>query len=696
MDTSLFFFINKGLQNIIFDAVMPFITQNAHLFFAVFVFCSLFLGWRKALIVFSLCVIALIVSDGSGHILKDLLERPRPCQILENVRLLVGCGGSYSLPSNHAVNAFALAAVFGFFFRRIYLLVFFIASLVAFSRIYVGVHYPSDVIAGAVLGVITAGAVLASYTWSSGRFREKPYSTAFILTLLALTFFRYYYLVTGPLDVSPDEAHYWEWSRRLDFSYYSKGPVIAYLIAFTTWLMGDTIFGIRFFSPLLLALSSVVIYLFTRELFPDDKDDKRPCIAGLLLQITPLFAPFGVLMTIDSPFIFFWSVSLYLFWKAINSNASSVMRNGLTVNTHNASLISHHGFSYWLLLGLTVGLGLLTKYTMAFFYLCASFIFLFFRDQRHWLKRKGPYVALAASVIVFSPVIIWNSAHDWVTVKHTAGQAHIAEGFKISFKHFVEFLGSQIGVLTPLLFFIVMYGAIKQYVAKYTSPISLNSSRFLFWFWAPVLGFFLLKSLQAKVQANWAMPAYITAFIAATDFFFSREIFTRGIKILIAAAFIIALSVTLVAHYPAILDLPVKMDPSSRLRGWKELGIKAGKLYNSMKSRGSRNVFLFSDKYQVSGELAFYTSGKPKTYCVNLGRRMNQYDIWGGFDKLIGYDAIFVTIDNVNFPNELKASFDSFEKEIFEVREKDKILRKYSLFTCYDFKGFRGRRFESY
>ncbi|HDK17289.1 MAG TPA: hypothetical protein ENG75_05045 [Nitrospirae bacterium] len=138
------------------------------------------------------------------------------------------------------------------------------------------------------------------------------------------------------------------------------------------------------------------------------------------------------------------------------------------------------------------------------------------------------------------------------------------------------------------------------------------------------------------------------------------------------------------------------MDPSSRLRGWVELGIKTGEVYNSMLSSGSSEVFIFSDKYQVAGELAFYTPGQPYTYCVNLGRRMNQYDIWGGFDRLLGQDAIFVTIGEGDMPEALEKAFESHEKESFTVKEGDRILRQYSIFRSYDFKGLEPRKTESY
>ncbi|MBI4687628.1 MAG: glycosyltransferase family 39 protein [Nitrospirae bacterium] len=709
MDTSLFFLLNRDIKNPIFDVIMPVITSKPYLLFmpfALYLLASKKYEFRKRLILLSLCLISVGLSDGTASILKTLFERQRPCHILKGVNLLVGCTGSFSFPSNHAANAFSLGAGLAYFFRGAAIPLYLLSAIVALSRIYVGVHYPSDVIFGAILGTLSLFSVLGMYGWIKKNMEMDKPKTILISSILILTILRFFYINSGPLDLSPDEAHYWEWSRRLDLSYYSKGPMIAYLIAFSTWLFGDSVFAVRFLAPLLLAASSIFVYKLTREAF----NDERPAVvSAMLIHIVPLFSAFGAVMTIDSPFIFFWTLALWLFWRAIRQG-SGIVGWGLVENLKSdpqppipnpsSSLVAR----YWYLTGLTIGFGLLTKYTMAFFYVCAFLFLIFSKEHRFWFKRKELYIAFALSLMVFSPVIIWNMQHDWVTLKHTAGQAHVAEGVKLSAKNFFEFLGSQIGVLTPVLFFMVIYGAVKSLGLgigdwglgiKVNSKLKTQNSKFLFWFWAPVLVFFLLKSIQGKVQANWAMPAYFTAVIASMGYFLNRDFIKNSAKKWLIAASAMAFLITILSYYPAILNLPPKKDPTSRLRGWEELGKEVGAIISDKMTPGE-NVFIFSDSYQVSSELAFYVKGGPRTYCVNLGRRMNQYDIWGGWEDLIGRNAILVRIGDNDFPEELKSAFASFEKQRFIVKSNGRILREYSIFKCYNFKGLPLRGIESY
>lgn len=157
IDVSIFYFINGTLANPLFDKLMPFITEvkNWYLVYVLLWFIILFKGgkYRIAMAV-SMILLITITDQVSSSLLKNLIERVRPCNALPDVHLLAGCTGSFSFPSSHAVNNFAAAMFFGYFYRHLRWILFSVATIVALSRIFVGVHYPSDVIGGAMIGII--------------------------------------------------------------------------------------------------------------------------------------------------------------------------------------------------------------------------------------------------------------------------------------------------------------------------------------------------------------------------------------------------------------------------------------------------------------------------------------------------------------------------------------------------------------
>lgn len=175
LDKEVFYFCNRTIANPIFDSTMPFITNWNQswvgLSFAALFWLLLFWkGGKKGRIIALLLIPLITFSDQlSSSIIKPLVARPRPCHsvdgivVLENIRLLVSCGSGFSFPSSHAVNNFAFATFISYYYRKWAWLLFTYAVIMGFSRLSVGVHYPSDVLAGAIWGACSAYAFMLGW-----------------------------------------------------------------------------------------------------------------------------------------------------------------------------------------------------------------------------------------------------------------------------------------------------------------------------------------------------------------------------------------------------------------------------------------------------------------------------------------------------------------------------------------------------
>lgn len=157
IDLSIFYFFNHTLSSGVLDKFFSIITNvnNWYIAYIILLCISIFKGGSKGKIAALGVIILILVSDQTGyHILKEMVKRIRPCNALTDAIIPLGCTGSYSFPSNHALNNFAAATFYYRLYPNLKWILFTVASLVSISRVYLGLHYPSDILGGALLGII--------------------------------------------------------------------------------------------------------------------------------------------------------------------------------------------------------------------------------------------------------------------------------------------------------------------------------------------------------------------------------------------------------------------------------------------------------------------------------------------------------------------------------------------------------------
>ena len=486
-----------------------------------------------------------------------------------------------------------------------------------------------------------------------------------------------------PVDLSEDEAYYWDWSRQLDLSYYSKGPLVALVIRASCAVLGDTMLGVRFPALLLAVGVSLATYWTTKRLFDSD----RIALGAVLLNhAVPMFIAGSVLMTIDPLAYFFWALASLFVVEAL----------------------FHEKRWAWPAIGLALGAGFLAKFVV-FLWLVGIVVFLLVdRPSRRWLKTPWPWLTLIIALAMTSPIVIWNVQHGWTNAHHVARDTGTDSGGKFEIKNMLEFIGGQLLAMGPALW-VILVGAV---IAAWRATERRREQILLICLSFPYFAIVALGGLRAKVQVNWPVYAYFTWIILAAWFLSTRlrnEVIWSRWRVWLWATIALAIGFSPISHntesfYRGVTWLtrkaPRKWDPSYRLRGWAELGQVVSTRLHTLRP----GAFIMGEKYQFTAELAFYVDGHPKTYCVGSWlehptrrARASQYDIWTDrrldSPDLLGKDAIFMG-DDPDDPEQpaydLMAAFETFERlppvEIYRAGAK---VRVFNLWVGHGFKGMK-------
>jgi len=467
--------------------------------------------------------------------------------------------------------------------------------------------------------------------WGSG------WSWAALALLIAGAGVHFAYLASaGALDLSGDEAHYWEWSRRLDWSYYSKGPLVAWIIAasrrlLSTWsqhMVGSEALAVRLPAVLLSIGTGGGLFVLARAVTRSD----RLALATVACTFTiPVFAVGSILMTIDAPLAFLYVWALVAVERGMRSRAATP----------------------WIVAGVLIALGILAKYTMVLVFPAVLLAVIVEPRFRAVLRRPGPYVGALIGLAGFVPILIWNARHDWVSFRHVAGQAGLAGAARFQPLGPLDFVAGQLAVVGPIWFGAMVAAVVALARSPQPRPPETHDTgavRLLLAATVVPWAVFLAFSSRTKTQPNWPLPALLPGTIVmvcglARSWRAPSAGARRWARIVVTAGTLWGGATVVLMHHtewalpvfkwlarrepPWNLTPVAKYDPTARLRGWSELGRAVGDVWAAEQAAG-RDPFIVTDDYQTASQIAFYTPGQPTVYCLQaaLGDRQSQYDLW--------------------------------------------------------------------
>ena len=250
---------------------------------------------------------------------------------------------------------------------------------------------------------------------------KKNKITSYSLFAILLILFIIRLILITKIDLIPEEAYYWQWSRHLSLSYYDMSPMIAYTIALTTFFgkLGSQFF-VRIAAPLISLLLSLFVFASLEKITGKTAPS---LIWAVLLNAIPIFNIGSILIVYGNLQMLFFSLTvLFLIY-----------------------LIATGKDYFWYLIGISTGFALLSKYTAVFIYPIIFIFLILSKKYRKYVFRKEPYIGFLISVVIFAPVIIWNYLNDFVSFRHLLTLSGGYKNFGIFLSNLFLFIASQAG-----------------------------------------------------------------------------------------------------------------------------------------------------------------------------------------------------------------------------------------------------------
>lgn len=641
IDAAVFRFINGTLSNAFFDWLMPILAGGEWFLPIVLALAALWVwrGGKRA----RLCAVmlAIVVPVGDGWItntLKDVVARPRPCRTLERVNLpmreenpkpdeenvfrTAGCSDRGSMPSGHTTNWFCATAVAWIFYRRSWRFMLPMAALVGFSRIYNGVHYPGDVLAGAIIGAgyglalsigvnvlwrnlvapffprwcasvpsLLPGAATLPEQRGALPSADVHWLRLGLLLILAVLGVRLWLAGSDRTDLGADEAFRWLWARQLQFGGWLSAPLAVWGQWLASKAFGPHEFAVRFFAPIGHALVSYVAL----RCFKANVSGRAGFWLVAILQVTPLLTAGPSLLGVDALLAFFGALACFAAWQVTRPEATT---------------------KDWAWLGLGLGLCYWSNPGSSVLVACL----LLWRPFRQQLRKPGLYVALLfwGVCLAFDSFVPGRNG----LLGNWAGTIDLGPTWRTRFETPREFLGLALVLLNPIFIIAAAWAAIANWRSAKDGPLP----RLFLAFCLPLAPGFALVFLPAQLRLNWIAMAAVPAFCLLVVFW-QEHLACR--PRLVGAALAVGLALgaagTALLHESGLTKsltgarLPAKLDPLQRVRGWSAMGRAVSRERNRLAEEG-KPAFVIGDNAGTTALLTFHmsqarTNRMPLVYC---------------------------------------------------------------------------------
>ena len=460
-------------------------------------------------------------------------------------------------------------------------------------------------------------------SWREPVWRDQDYWPWLLVFLGAILVIRLLALYFAKTDLFFDEAQYWSWSRDLAFGYFSKPPLIAWLIRLTTGICGDAEWCVRAPSPILYTVTSIFLFLAARALY----DARIGFWSAVVFATLPAASFSSLLISTDVPLILCWTLAFYGWVRLIDTRKL--------------------GFA--VLIGASIGLGLLAKYAAAYFVLCVAIDA--WRDPRARDALRGGrgLVALAIALLFLAPNLAWNASHSFATFSHTAQNAGW-KGLPFNLGDALEFLGSQFAVFGPILFAVLVVVAWRAFRRGCEQP----ECRLLA-FSVPVILLLVVQALLSRALANWAAAAYPAATILVTAALLRDwpRLFRISLWLHIGAGLVITIAPLFAPRITALTG--PEWNPYARVIGWRDLAESTRRL---AEAQGAKTVL--ADNREMTAELLYYLrdSSLPIAIWFREDVPRNHFEMTRPFTKASPDPVLYVTL---NRTSSVLKRFDSAE-----------------------------------